>query len=103
MAEYPVLALNVRRATCCGKWVSVFDPVQTSICCGPPTNTVAEPDVSSEIEAPMHNSDYYREQADYYRLLAAAAENAAAKQDFLELAATCEEVADEIDDCRASG
>jgi hypothetical protein len=51
----------------------------------------------------MHNSDYYREQADYYRLLAAAAENAAAKQDFLELAATCEEVADEIDDCRASG
>jgi hypothetical protein len=70
---------------------------------GLPTNNVAEPDISSEIEARMHNSDYYREQANYYRLLAAAAENAAAKQDFLELAATCEEVADKIDDCRASG
>ena len=70
---------------------------------GAPTNNVAAPDVSSETEARMHNSDYYREQANYYRLLAAAAENAAAKQDFLELAATCEEVADEIDDCRASG
>jgi hypothetical protein len=28
MAECP-LELSVRRATCCGKWVSVFDPVQT--------------------------------------------------------------------------
>jgi hypothetical protein len=27
-----VLALGVRRVTCCGKWVSVFDPVQTAIC-----------------------------------------------------------------------
>jgi len=70
---------------------------------GLPTNNVAEPDISSEIEARMHNSDYYREQENYYRLLAAAAEDAAAKQDFLELATTCEEVADEIDDCRASG
>jgi hypothetical protein len=51
----------------------------------------------------MHNSDYYREQASYYRLLAAAAESTAARQEFLELAATCEEVADQIDDCRASG
>jgi len=51
----------------------------------------------------MHNSDFYREQAHHYRQLAAAAGNAAAKQEFLELAAACEEVADEIDDCRASG
>jgi len=51
----------------------------------------------------MHNSDYYREQADHYRKLAAAAENAAAKQEFLELATACEEAADKMDDCRASG
>ena len=51
----------------------------------------------------MHNSDYYREQADHYRKLAAAAENAAAKQEFLELATACEEAADNMDDCRASG
>ncbi len=51
----------------------------------------------------MHESDYYREQADYYRLLAASAENAAARQEFLELAAACEATADNIDDCRASG
>ena len=37
----------------------------------------------------MHNSDYYRERADYYRLLAAAAENAAGKQECLQLAAAC--------------
>jgi hypothetical protein len=51
----------------------------------------------------MHNSDYYREQADYYRQLAAAAENADAKQEFLELAEACEEAADRMDDCRARG
>ena len=51
----------------------------------------------------MHNSDYYREQASYYRLLAASAENESAKQEFLELAAACEETADTIDDRRASG
>ena len=51
----------------------------------------------------MHNSDYYREQAAIYRELAEAASDAAAKQEFLELAAACEEVADDIDDCRASG
>jgi hypothetical protein len=71
--------------------------------CEAPANNVAGPDISSEIEARMHNSDFYREQAHHYRQLAAAAENAAAKQEFLELAAACEEVADEIDDCRASG
>jgi hypothetical protein len=51
----------------------------------------------------MHNSDYYREEATKYRALAEAAEDAAAKQEYLELAAVCEEVADQIDDCRATG
>jgi len=51
----------------------------------------------------MHNSDYYREQASYYRLLAASAENDVAKNEFLELAVACEETADSIDDHRASG
>jgi hypothetical protein len=51
----------------------------------------------------MHNSDYYREQANYYRLLAASAENELAKEEFLELAAACDETADTIDDRRASG
>ena len=39
----------------------------------------------------MHNSDYYREQADHYRQLAASADDPAAKQEFLELAAACEQ------------
>jgi hypothetical protein len=51
----------------------------------------------------MHNSDYYREQAEYYRLLAASAETAITKHEYLELAAVCEEAADQIDDHRASG
>jgi hypothetical protein len=51
----------------------------------------------------MHNSDYYREQAAQYRELAESAKDAATKQEFLELAAACDEVADKIDDCRASG
>jgi hypothetical protein len=51
----------------------------------------------------MHNSDYYREQADHYRKLAASADDPAAKREFLELAEACEEAADKIDDCRASG
>ena len=51
----------------------------------------------------MHNSDYYREEATKYRALAEAAEDAATKQEYLELAAVCEEVADQSDDCRASG
>ena len=51
----------------------------------------------------MHNSDSYREQAAKYRELAEGAKDAAAKQEFLELAAACEEAADKIDDCRASG
>jgi hypothetical protein len=65
--------------------------------------THSEPEIWSETKTRMHNSDYYRERADYYRQLAGAAENAAAKQEFLELAAACEEAADRMDDCRASG
>ena len=49
----------------------------------------------------MHYSDYLREQAAKYRQLAEAAEDAFVKQEFLELAAVCEEVANEIDDRRA--
>jgi hypothetical protein len=51
----------------------------------------------------MHYSDYLREQAAEYRQLAEIAEDASVKQEFLELAAVCEEVANEIDDRRASG
>jgi hypothetical protein len=51
----------------------------------------------------MRYSDYLREQAAKYRQLAETAEDAFVKQEFLELAAVCEEVANEIDDQRASG
>jgi hypothetical protein len=51
----------------------------------------------------MHNSDYYREQAQHYRQVAAEADDPAARQEFLELAAACEDAADKMDDCRASG
>jgi hypothetical protein len=51
----------------------------------------------------QHNSDYYREQAAQYRELAQQAADAAAKREFLELAIACEEAADKMDDCRASG
>ena len=42
----------------------------------------------------MHYSDYLREQAAKYRQLAEAAEDAFVKQEFLELAAVCEEEVD---------
>ena len=51
----------------------------------------------------MHSSDYYRDEADYYRLLAGSAENDADKHELLQLAIACEEVADSLDDRRASG
>ena len=51
----------------------------------------------------MHYSDYLREQAAKYRQLAETAEDPFVKQEFLELAAVCEEVANEIDDRRTSG
>ena len=51
----------------------------------------------------MHYSDYLREQAAKYRQLAETAEDAFVKQEFLELAAVCEEVANNIDDRLPSG
>jgi hypothetical protein len=51
----------------------------------------------------MHYSDYLREQAAKYRQLAETAEDAFVKQELLELAAVCEEVANEIDDQQTSG
>jgi hypothetical protein len=51
----------------------------------------------------MHYSDYLPEQAATYRQFAEAAEDAVAKQELLELAAVCEEVANEIGDQRTSG
>jgi hypothetical protein len=51
----------------------------------------------------FHYSDYLREQAAKYRELAAAADDAVVKQEFLSLADVCEEVANGIDDRRASG
>ena len=51
----------------------------------------------------FHHSDYLREQAVKYRELAEMAEDPLVKQEFLELAEVCEEVANNIDDGRASG
>lgn len=51
----------------------------------------------------FHYSDYLREQAAKYRELAAGADDAVIKQEFFELADVCEQVANDIDDLRASG
>ena len=51
----------------------------------------------------MHELDYLREEAAKYRQLAEAAKELAARQEFLDLAAVCDEVANEMDDRRASG
>jgi hypothetical protein len=51
----------------------------------------------------QHYSDYLREQAVKYRELAATAQDEFVKKEFLELAEVCEEVANNIDDRRASG
>jgi hypothetical protein len=51
----------------------------------------------------MHYSDYLREEAVKYRELANEAEDASARSEYFELAAVCEEVANNIDDRRASG
>jgi len=50
-----------------------------------------------------HNSDYYREEAERYKKLAQTTTDPAKKQEFLELAKACEDVANNIDDLRASG
>jgi hypothetical protein len=51
----------------------------------------------------QHYSDYLREQAAKYREMAEAAQDEFVKKEFLELADVCEEVANNIDDRRASG
>jgi len=51
----------------------------------------------------MEYSDYLRDQAAEYRMLAEASGDPAAREDLFESAAICEEVANEIDDRRASG
>jgi len=51
----------------------------------------------------MEYSDYLREQAAEYRLLAESNGDPAARQDLFESAEICEEVANDIDDRRASG
>jgi hypothetical protein len=51
----------------------------------------------------MHYSDQQREQAAHYRQLAEKTADSADREELLELAATCEEVANKIDDRRASG
>lgn len=51
----------------------------------------------------MHYSDHLREQAAAYRQLAEAADDPATKEDLLDSAAICEEVANIEDDRRASG
>ena len=51
----------------------------------------------------MHYSDYLREQAALYRQFADATDDSIVKEDFFESAEICEEVANNIDDRRASG
>jgi hypothetical protein len=51
----------------------------------------------------MHNSDHLRQQAVEYRRLAKEADDPAIKSELFELAVTCEEVANKIDDRRSSG
>jgi hypothetical protein len=51
----------------------------------------------------MDWSDYLRDEAAKYRRLAETAENSLLKQEFLDLAAVCEEVADNIEDRRTGG
>lgn len=51
----------------------------------------------------MHYSDYLREQAAEYRQLATMASDPAIKEDLFESAEICEEVANRLDDRRASG
>ncbi len=50
-----------------------------------------------------HNSDYYRDEAAKYKKLAEETTDAVKKQELLEMAAACEEIADSIDDRRSSG
>jgi hypothetical protein len=51
----------------------------------------------------MNYADYLRDQAAKYRQLAERAERPFIKQEFLDLAAVCEEVANSIEDRLPSG
>lgn len=51
----------------------------------------------------VHYSDHIREQAAHYRQLAETTDDPLVKAELLDLAATCDEVANKIDDRRASG
>jgi len=51
----------------------------------------------------MHYSDHIREQAAHYRQLAETTDDPVVKAELLDLAATCDEVANKIDDRRSSG
>ena len=51
----------------------------------------------------MHYSDYLREEAARYRALAECEREDRRKQEYLELAEICEEVAMKVDNLRASG
>ncbi len=51
----------------------------------------------------MDFDDYLRDQATMYRELAGKAEDPAVREEMLDLAAVCEEVADHIEDLRTGG
>jgi hypothetical protein len=63
------------------------------------------PSVSSGVETRCHMdwADYLRDEAAKYRQLAKAAEDLSIKQELLDLAAVCEEAADNIEDRMPSG
>ncbi len=56
-----------------------------------------------EARPSMDWDDYFRQQAAMYRQLAEKTEDTFIKQELLDLAAVCEEVANNIEDGRASG
>jgi methionine synthase II (cobalamin-independent) len=68
---------------------------------GPVTLGVRER--SCEARRSMDWDDYLRQQAAMYRQLAEKTEDAFIKQELIELAAVCEEVANNIEDRLASG
>jgi hypothetical protein len=63
------------------------------------------PPASSSVETGCHMdwADYLRDEAAKYRQLAKAAEDQSIKQELLDLAAVCEEAADNIEDRMPGG
>ena len=53
--------------------------------------------------ASMDWDDYFRHEAVMYRHLAGQADNVCGKQELLDLAAICDEVANSIEDCLTGG